>query len=583
MNRIYKVIYSKVRQCYVVVSELAKNQGKKARSEHTMRGNNRSYRLAAIVALTISAGSLLYPMQAEAALPVPDISVNNYFTAYDKNYFDQNGNKSDDRKKAYISNTNQDETNVGAKGTGAIAAGLYAQAGQQTVTIGNRNAGMSMGSVFIGEYKGYYNPDGNLPQSPGNNYVTSVGFMSNATEYGTIAIGAGASAKGEDNNVNFGEKDSSGTFVSSLPDPETLKIHGASVSLGYSAKSQSGNIAIGAYSDATTDLSADKSDNAKSYLTGDTATSYVSVGSKEVQRRISNVADGASASDVATVGQLQELAKKAGVYKAGFGIEITPDTTTKENTIKLSRNLGRDMDPTDKATLVADESRSALVLGGRVEEGQSKKGQVVEKPYGAFGQDSVVVGGANNIADKDGAAAVVVGGTTNTASAQYSTVAGGNNNDAFGNESSVFGGFDNDAFGGHATLSGGSMNRVYGEAASVFGGSMNSALGASSVAVGGLQSTVNGAFAVGIAGGSTNANHALAAGNGANVTVENGTAIGYQATTDEAGTIAFGHDAGDAYYSSTTWPQKATKQNGKYYDANNKEISKAKVKLNTML
>lgn len=29
MNKIYKVIYSKVRQCYVVVSELAKKQGKK--------------------------------------------------------------------------------------------------------------------------------------------------------------------------------------------------------------------------------------------------------------------------------------------------------------------------------------------------------------------------------------------------------------------------------------------------------------------------------------------------------------------------------------------------------------------------
>ncbi|WP_423781336.1 ESPR domain-containing protein, partial [Acidaminococcus timonensis] len=28
MNKIYKVIYSKVRNCYVVVSELAKNNGK---------------------------------------------------------------------------------------------------------------------------------------------------------------------------------------------------------------------------------------------------------------------------------------------------------------------------------------------------------------------------------------------------------------------------------------------------------------------------------------------------------------------------------------------------------------------------
>lgn len=223
--------------------------------------------------------------------------------------------------------------------------------------------------------------------------------------------------------------------------------------------------------------------------------------------------------------------------------------------------------------LKAEENKSALVIGGRVNPDDTKGGQMTEKDYGALGQDSVTVGGADNTASGD--AAVVVGGLSNTASAQYSTVVGGSANDAFGNESSVFGGFDNDAFGAHATLNGGSMNRAYGEAASVFGGSMNSALGASSVAVGGLQSNVNGAFAVGIAGGSTNADYALAAGNGANVTVENGTAIGYQATTDKAGTIAFGHDAGDAYYSSTTWLQKATKQNGKYYDANNKEITKA--------
>lgn len=223
--------------------------------------------------------------------------------------------------------------------------------------------------------------------------------------------------------------------------------------------------------------------------------------------------------------------------------------------------------------LKAEENKNALVIGGRVNPDDTKGGQMTEKDYGALGQDSVTVGGADNTASGD--AAVVVGGLSNTASAQYSTVVGGSANDAFGNESSVFGGFDNDAFGAHATLNGGSMNRAYGEAASVFGGSMNSALGASSVAVGGLQSNVNGAFAVGIAGGSTNADYALAAGNGANVTVENGTAIGYQATTDKAGTIAFGHDAGDAYYSSTTWLQKATKQNGKYYDANNKEITKA--------
>lgn len=33
MNKIFKVIYSKVRHCYVVVSEIARNQGK-AHSDH---------------------------------------------------------------------------------------------------------------------------------------------------------------------------------------------------------------------------------------------------------------------------------------------------------------------------------------------------------------------------------------------------------------------------------------------------------------------------------------------------------------------------------------------------------------------
>ena len=547
MNRIYKVIYSKVRQCYVVVSELAKKQGKKARSEHTLRENNRSYRLAAIVALTISAGSLLYPMQAEAWT---DDSTNNYFTAYDKNYFDQNGKRSEDWKQVKPSNTNQDKDRVGAKNTGAIAAGMFAQAGQQTVTIGNRNAGASMGSVYVGEYKNYSTPTStSVLEGVGNNYVTSVGFMSNATKYGTIAIGAGASAKGEDNNVTLGNKDSSGTLVSSLPDPETLKIHGASVSLGYSAQSEHGNIAIGAYSDATTDLSDGKSDTPKSYLTGDSATSYVSVGSKDVQRRISNVADGASASDVATVGQLQALSKELGGYKAGFGIQIDPDSTDKtKNTISVKHNLG---------TGYADTDAIGLILGG------SLQNRDAAKEYGTATASSVIVGAQNALASNDNS--VVVGGLDNVASGANSTVVGGDNNKASGNQSAVFGGRDNTASGIASTAGGGIMNVANGWQSTAIGGFSNYALGIGSTSVGGYgkdyatghNSSVNGNYSVGIAGGSTgkDANYSLAAGHQAVVTTENGTAIGYQATTDEANTIAFGHDAGDVSGYTIEWNQ----------------------------
>lgn len=226
MNKIFKVIYSKTRHCYVVVSELAKSHCKSS----VCPGKSQAALTAAVLlALGIGCGGLFYPMQVEA-----DASTGDYFTAYDKNYFDKDGKRKDSDWGTLPNSSNAIYGTVGAKGTGAIAAGLYAQAGQQTITIGNRNAGGSMGSVYIGEYKGYNDPkSSSIPQGVGNNYVTSVGFMSNATKYGTIAIGANASAEGEDNNVDFGETDSSGAFTTSLPENPTIK--GASVALGYAA------------------------------------------------------------------------------------------------------------------------------------------------------------------------------------------------------------------------------------------------------------------------------------------------------------------------------------------------------------
>ncbi|WP_298676944.1 ESPR-type extended signal peptide-containing protein [uncultured Megasphaera sp.] len=328
MNKIFKVIYSKTRHCYVVVSELAKSHCKTT----VCPGKSKTALTAAVLlALGIGCGGLFYPMQVEA---ITDLSTNDYFTAYDKNYFDEDGNKSTDWDKAKVTNTDQDEGNVGAKDTGAIAAGLYAQAGQQTITIGNRNAGLSKGSVYVGEYTGYQNPtSGSIPEGLKSTYVTSVGFMSNATYTGTVAIGANATAEGEKNNVILGEGDLSKVLS------ENQNITGASVALGYSATAKAGNIAIGAYSDASTDLRADTSDAAKSYLTTQTADSYVSVGKSDALRRVSNVADGAADTDAATIAQLKEAvkatdaSKKANIDASNIGknLKKADGTTAAEN------------------------------------------------------------------------------------------------------------------------------------------------------------------------------------------------------------------------------------------------------------
>lgn len=539
MNKIFKVIYSKTRHCYVVVSELAKSHCKTAGS-HTARNKTA---LTAAVLLALGAFSFAGMPTAEA---LTDISVNNYFTAYDKNYFGKDGNRSTDWKSGKVTNTNQDDDRIGAKETGAIAAGLYAQAGQQTITIGNRNAGASMGSVYIGEYKNYLTPtSGSVLGGLGNNYVTSVGFMSNATKYGTVAIGANASAEGEVNDIKFGETDESGTYTHSLPENPDIK--GASVALGYSAKATAENIAIGAYSDTTTTTSATET----AYTKKKVANSYVSIGNSTTQRRITNVADGADATDVATVGQLQALSKELGGYKAGFGIKIATDSTDKtKNTISLDRNLG---------TGYNDDEAKGMIIGGVVEDRDATK------QYGAADANSVIIGAGKGLAS--GKSSVVVGGLDNVAAGASSVVAGGDNNDAIGNQSSVFGGRDNTAAGIASTAGGGIMNAAIGQQSAVLGGSNNYVLGANATAIGGLgrdydngkvvyDSAVRGSSSV--AGGSTGADAtgALAAGHQAVVTTANGTAIGYQATTDEANTIAFGHDAGDVSGYTINWKQR---------------------------
>ena len=312
---------------------------------------------------------------------------------------------------------------AGAKLPGAITAGLYAQAGQQNVTIGDRNAGQSKGSVFIGEYSGYNNGD-NAPVGLKNNYVTSVGFQSDATGWSSIAIGSNAIAENSKTDKwvvqENGNANTSGTVRDDTYSIEAKPtIEGASVALGYNAHSQDGNISIGAGLVATATAS-----TAKAYLTDQAAvSSYVSVGGGTVTttdpktqkttttttlRRLTNVADGAADSDVATVGQLKKLSDKAGVNE-GWGINIAdekdPNTgkVTKKNVISLNRNLGTNYadkahNGDEKVTVAVDDT--GLVLGGYAKDAENKNNPAVT--YGATGDDSVTVGGMNGLASGKG-------------------------------------------------------------------------------------------------------------------------------------------------------------------------------------
>lgn len=552
MNKIYKVMYSKVKQCAVVVSEIAKSHGRHTKSSVAKS----SAALTAGVLIALGSFSFEGMPVVQAADGTESLRNNDFVGANDQYWYydEKKGEWTTYQYKltsAFNNRARGDLPNYqggGAKFPGAVTAGLYAQAGQQTVTIGDRNAGQSKGSVFIGEHSGYNNGD-NAPAGMKNNYVTSVGFQSDATGWGSIAIGSNATAensKMESQVVEeVGDAHTSGTVSDDTYGiKEKPTIQGASVALGYSAKAKDGNIAIGAYSDA---------------MDTSSATPYVSVGNGTLKRRITNVANGTDNSDVVTVGQMNDAIKQADNLNvnAGWGINVAdendPTNTGKgtKNVISLKHNLG---------TGYNDDEAKGMIIGGLVEDRDPAK------QYGAADANSVIVGAGKALAS--GKSSVVVGGLDNVASGATSVVIGGDYNNAAGNQSAVFGGRDNKAAGVASTASGGNMNAAVGQQATAIGGSQNYVLGANATAVGGLgrdyangevvyDSAVRGGSSVGIAGGSTgeNAIGALAAGHQAVVTTENGTAIGYQATTDEANTIAFGHDAGDVSGYTIKWKQ----------------------------
>ena len=187
---------------------------------------------------------------------------------------------------------------------------------------------------------------------------------------------------------------------------------------------------------------------------------------------------------------------------------------------------------------------------------------------------SSVSGGSGNTASGNGSS--VSGGAFNTASFFDSSVSGGYRNTASGNSSSVSGGSGNTASGGNSSVSGGYSNKASGYSSSVSGGYGNTASGDNSSVSGGHFSKALGEESWAAGGATAYGQRSNAIGNGAvntykgnKDTAEKSMAIGYEATADTAGTISFGHDAGDASGYQVKWHKRTDGQrnpDGTYND-----------------
>lgn len=165
----------------------------------------------------------------------------------------------------------------------------------------------------------------------------------------------------------------------------------------------------------------------------------------------------------------------------------------------------------------------------------------------ASGESSSVLGGESNSAS--GAWTSVSGGKNNAATYFYASVSGGQGNLAKGRCSSISGGGDNVTTGDHSSVSGGQGNFAKDYYSSISGGKDNIAWGEWST-VGGGRNNASAGRASFVAGGSDGVAYGDSSTSiGGGIALLGGsTAIGFGAVTDEAGTIAFGHNKGDSRY-----------------------------------
>ena len=238
MNHIYKVVWSKVKNCYVVVSEIAHNSGKEhsSRTSHSHRKGSQGglYALALAVALGLTS-----PSQADAAADLG----NEASATYDNNNNLVVGKGSDTKLTETNGNTTTDgqpldtDTNtklVDSEGqacnltkstdvSGSIAVGYKNHnEGSNSITIGNTAKITSKPVTYYVDASGnkttdktkaaWYkdangNPTKTVPQDPSQLYtVTLYQPVSNSIAVGTnvtvsgsnaIAVGNGAQASGD--------------------------------------------------------------------------------------------------------------------------------------------------------------------------------------------------------------------------------------------------------------------------------------------------------------------------------------------------------------------------------------------------
>lgn len=177
MNKIYKVVWSKVRNAYVVVSELAKRNSK-TKSQHTARVSHSLLSLAVVSSLALGLVSTV-TLPAEAAQRVV---AGRYPGAQDND-------------------TMAVGTNATATGAGAVSVGTATANGEDALAVGTDASAtgtetIAIGGATVGADYGIAIGQGSVTGGAYSGTGAIVG-----TAYNAVAIGLNATAYGRDDVV----------------------------------------------------------------------------------------------------------------------------------------------------------------------------------------------------------------------------------------------------------------------------------------------------------------------------------------------------------------------------------------------
>ena len=207
MNKIFKVVWSKTKECYVVVSEVAKNNGGKKKALASV--------LAGLAMVAATAGT---PVHADVGLGGSSVNISPNGTYNGSNsvtpnsivvgYQNRTTGGSGNGHVIYGANNvaNQDSSmalgnqNV-ATGPAASAIGVGSQAtGRNTIAVGNVAKASNTDNIAIGTYS-------EALTSGQDAYALAVGSYSKANAHMAVGVGALANATGtESTAVGAGSK-----------------------------------------------------------------------------------------------------------------------------------------------------------------------------------------------------------------------------------------------------------------------------------------------------------------------------------------------------------------------------------------